>query len=392
MRKQLCTLPKISFMALTMLVIIMSSRYAYTAQVTLSWDPNSESDLMGYRIFSRTEYQDYDYYNTYWEGMETTCTLYDLDDNTIYYFVARAFDTEGNESADSNEVVYQPDHNNAQPLAEAGPGQTVNEGATVLLDGSNSSDPDDGIFAHQWTQLSGVAVTLSDPTSSQPTFTAPDVGPDGASLTFRLTVTDNGGLQATDTCIVNVTWENEPPVANAGTDQTVFEGNSILLDGSNSSDPDDGIFAHQWTQLSGVAVTLSDPTSSQPTFTTPDVGPDGASLTFQLTVTDNGGLQATDSCSVNVSAIVEDNYDIVTIINLEYLARRRRLNVNAASTHSGSATLTAMAHYGSTTEVLGILKYRVKSDIYKGSFGRVKVKPDAVTVESSLGGSEVGHP
>jgi hypothetical protein len=51
-----------------------------------------------------------------------------------------------------------------------------------------------------------------------------------------------------------------------------------------------------------------------------------------------------------------------------------------------------MAHYGSTTEVLGILKYRVKSDIYKGSFGRVKVKPDAVTVESSLGGSEVGHP
>ncbi|MFO7556314.1 MAG: hypothetical protein R6W88_14010 [Desulfobacterales bacterium] len=45
-----------------------------------------------------------------------------------------------------------------------------------------------------WTQAGGTGVTLSDPTSFQPTFKAPDVGPEGAVLTFDLTVTDTGGL------------------------------------------------------------------------------------------------------------------------------------------------------------------------------------------------------
>ena len=52
----------------------------------------------------------------------------------------------------------------------------------------------------------------------QSSFTTPDVGPDGAMLTFRLTVTDSGDLQSVDTTIVNVSWVNETPGADAGTD------------------------------------------------------------------------------------------------------------------------------------------------------------------------------
>jgi hypothetical protein len=198
-------------------------------------------------------------------------------------------------------VMLQNSEINEPPTADAGPDQAVNEGNIVILNGSNSSDPDDGIASYLWEQTSGITVTLSDPTAVQPTFTAPDVGPDGASLTFQLTVTDNGGLQDTDTCIVNVTSDNEPPTADAGPDQTVGEGAPVTLDGSNSSDPDDGIASYLWEQTSGITVTLSDPTAVQPTFIAPDVGPDGASLTFQLTVTDNGGLQDTDTCIVNVT-------------------------------------------------------------------------------------------
>ena len=192
---------------------------------------------------------------------------------------------------------------NLPPTANAGPDQTVNEGVTVTLDGSNSSDPDGNISSYQWTQISGSSVTLSSSTAAQPTFTVPNVGPSGESLTFQLTVTDSGGLQSTDTSIVNVSWVNLPPTADAGPDQTVIAGDTVILDGFNSTDPDDGIASYLWTQTGGTPVTLSNTAAVQPTFTAPDVGPSGASLTFQLTVTDSGGLQSTASCIVTVSSV-----------------------------------------------------------------------------------------
>lgn len=94
---------------------------------------------------------------------------------------------------------------NQLPDADAGQDQTVIEGTTVTLDGSNSSGHDDEIISYQWEQTAGTPVTLSDPTTAQPTFTAPDVGLDGEALTFQLTVTDNSDLQDADTCIVNIT-------------------------------------------------------------------------------------------------------------------------------------------------------------------------------------------
>jgi hypothetical protein len=192
---------------------------------------------------------------------------------------------------------------NQPPTADAGPDQTVYEGMTVILNGSNSSDQDGTIAAYQWTQTAGTSVTLDDTTAAQPTFTAPNVGVGGESLTFELAVADNGGLENVDTCIVNVTFDNQPPTADAGTDQTVDEGDTVTLDGSNSSDPDpgDSIASYLWTQAAGTLVTLSDATAVQPTFISPQVGPDGESFTFHLTVVDNGGLQATDTCIVNVT-------------------------------------------------------------------------------------------
>jgi predicted RNA-binding protein with TRAM domain len=190
---------------------------------------------------------------------------------------------------------------NLPPTADAGPDQAVNEGVTVALDGSNSTDPDFDISSYQWTQTAGTQVTLSSTTAVQPTFTSPNVGPSGASLTFQLRVIDSGGLQSTDTCIVNVSWINLPPTADAGPDQAVNEGDTVTLDSSNSTDPDNGIASYLWTQIGGTPVTLSNTTAVQPTFTAPDVGPSGESLTFQLTVTDSGGLQSTNTCMVDIS-------------------------------------------------------------------------------------------
>src|SRR5210317_488553 len=79
----------------------------------------------------------------------------------------------------------------AQVQPDAGPDQTVNEGDTVTLDGSNSSHRK-LIIGYFWQQTGGSpSVTLKNANMAKASFTAPQVGPAGTSLTFQLTVTYN---------------------------------------------------------------------------------------------------------------------------------------------------------------------------------------------------------
>lgn len=189
---------------------------------------------------------------------------------------------------------------NQAPVADAGPDQKVDEGQAVTLNGLNSTDADDGIAEFQWYQIQGDEVALSGADQGQASFTAPDVDESGESLVFELHVTDYAGETTVDTCIVNVTWVNEPPRADAGQAQTVNEGDVVTLSGTDSSDPDDGIVQYTWQQTQGPAVILSDSASAVTSFTAPDTDSEGASLAFQLTVTDAGGLQDTAACLVTV--------------------------------------------------------------------------------------------
>ena len=280
-------------------IISVSVREAQAADITLAWDQNPETDIEGYRVYvgsyssDRTMAIDI--------GNYTTCVIGDLEPGKTYFFAATAYNTAGLESDFSDEITATVSAANQAPIADAGPGQTVTEGVLVTLNGLNSSDPDGEITSYEWTQISGPFIPLSDPSAATPSFTAPDTDVEGMTLSFRLTVTDAGGLQSTDTCIVNITWQNEAPQADAGPDQTISELTAITLNGLASSDPDDGIASYHWIQLSGPYVTLSSTTSALTSFTTPDAGSDGTTLTFQLTVTDGCGLQSSDTCIVNVT-------------------------------------------------------------------------------------------
>ncbi len=90
---------------------------------------------------------------------------------------------------------------------------------------------------------------------------------------------------------------NVPPVANAGTAQTVNGGAQVTLNGTASADSDGSIASYSWTQTAGTGVTLSSTTVSQPTFTAPAVS---TTLTFSLTVTDNRGTPSAAS-TVNIT-------------------------------------------------------------------------------------------
>ncbi len=90
-----------------------------------------------------------------------------------------------------------------------------------------------------------------------------------------------------------------PPVADAGADRTVVTGGSVTLDGSGSTDPvGNSIGAFNWTQTGGTSVTLADSTSATPSFTAPSTT---GTLTFQVEVTDDQGLSATDTVAIEVA-------------------------------------------------------------------------------------------
>ena len=88
------------------LVLCFSPIPAFSADVTLAWNPNMEEDLAGYRIYYGTASGDYDY--TLELRNQTEYTVTELEEGLLYYFVATAYDLSWNESDYSDEVVYAP--------------------------------------------------------------------------------------------------------------------------------------------------------------------------------------------------------------------------------------------------------------------------------------------
>jgi hypothetical protein len=97
---------------------------------------------------------------------------------------------------------------NHQPIADAGSARTVDEGVTVILNGSGSSDPDNDPLTFAWTQIVGSTVILSDSTAANPTFTAPS-GAD--TLRFQLIVNDGEVNSDPDMVTITVLASNDPP-------------------------------------------------------------------------------------------------------------------------------------------------------------------------------------
>lgn len=93
---------------------------------------------------------------------------------------------------------------------------------------------------------------------------------------------------------------NQAPVANAGPDQTVMQGDVVTLSGAGSFDPDGSPITYQWTKTGGPAVTLSGADTATATFTTSE----SATYTFSLTVNDGVATSEPDIVIVVAQSIV----------------------------------------------------------------------------------------
>jgi hypothetical protein len=89
-----------------------------------------------------------------------------------------------------------------------------------------------------------------------------------------------------------------PPIANAGPNQVVTAGSTVILNGSNSRAPNGIILAYSWKQLpTSAQSTLSGVNTPVWQFIAPNVTAD-TPLRFQLNVTDNLGQVGTTFINV----------------------------------------------------------------------------------------------
>lgn len=190
-------------------------------------------------------------------------------------------------------------HENQSPIANAGPDQTIPlTSDNVVVDGSASSDPDGTIISYKWTKIAGNhSAAILQPDSRQTAIKQLTQG----IYQIELNVTDDKGASARDTIRISVgtSGENQPPVANAGPDQTlILPVSYCTINGSYSYDPDGIITSYQWSKISGPYSFVIHPTQipSQNNVT----GFTEGVYQFELKITDNGGLTAIDTVQVTV--------------------------------------------------------------------------------------------
>lgn len=203
----------------------------------------------------------------------------------VYVVTLNVTDAAGNWATDTVVVTVR---DVMPPLPDAGPDIDVDQHASLTLDAAGSTD-DVGIVSFVWTFREGEADVVLEGRVATHAFDV--VG----EYNVTLTVADAAGNSASDGLVVRVR-DIEPPVAVAGADRTVVEGDRLTLDATASHD-NVGIVGYVWTvigdagteTLTGAVVAVS---TSRP-----------GTLRIELRATDAAGNSANDTLEVRVLAL-----------------------------------------------------------------------------------------
>src|SRR4029078_4057326 len=138
--------------------------------------------------------------------------------------------------------------------------------------------------------------TITSPIAASTTVTGLIQG----TYQFKLDVTDVDGATTSATVQVTVNAANVPPIAGAGTNQTIkLPVNTVTLNGSGS-DPDGTTVTYAWSKVAGSPAggTISSPTAASTTVTSLIQG----TYQFKLDVTDVDGATTSATVQVTVNA------------------------------------------------------------------------------------------
>ncbi|AMR31342.1 hypothetical protein A0256_07850 [Mucilaginibacter sp. PAMC 26640] len=205
---------------------------------------------------------------------------------------------QGCESKGGTDVVIKP-----KTVITVSDEQTICRGSNTNISASAANAD-----SYSWLPVTG----LSDPASPSPI-----AGPDVTTV-YTVTVTGVNGCTSTAQVTVNVI---DAPVANAGKDRKMSEGQSIQLEGSATG----SILSYLWSP----ADYLDNPNSLTPTASPVN------DITYTLTVT------SANNCGINTSSVFIRVYKKVTIPNSftpNSDGKNDTWNIEALETYAQSTT------------------------------------------------------
>lgn len=255
---------------------------------------------------------------------------------------------------------------NGMPVADAGSDETVVVDTQVELNGTLSTD-DVGIVSYSWNFTDGGNGYTVAGEVQQWTFAT--IG----DHLVTLTVTDGAGHQSISNAVITVV-PDEPPVANAGPDQSGIDEDTIVtFDGSGSYD-DVGVAEYNWTIIELGENVLG--VSPQYNFTEP------GTYRVNLTVTDTIGQQSIPDqmivTVIDVTAPMADaGFDAIVNVGVA-----TNFDGSGSTDNVGIVNYTWTFTYGATTvTIYGMTSSVVFPDL--GSYTITLTVRDAVGLSDS---------
>ena len=241
-KPELSSLHALFFISLVALILFISTTNVYSAQVTLAWDPNTEPDLAGHKIYSGSTSGNYD--SNIDIGNRTSYTIPNVTEGQTYYFVVTAYDTFSNESGYSAEVAY------TVPILDLTAPSTPTSLQAATISTSqinlswNASSDNIGVTGYRIYRDSTQIATTSN-TTYQDTGLSP-------STTYSYTVSaydaaGNVSGQSSASVATTLTLSgNNPPVLNTIANIIVNEGATVTLN-PTATDPDEDTLTFSYT-------------------------------------------------------------------------------------------------------------------------------------------------
>jgi PKD repeat protein len=216
------------------------------------------------------------------------------------------------------DLIEQTEGCKLPPVADAGGPYTVDEGGSIPLDGSASTDPDGGPITYEWDfDYDDITFDVDASGSSTPTFSAAGLdGPSAVTVAVRVTNDEN----ESDIDDAEVTVNNVAPVIGSVTGDIIDEDGTATVSGTFSDvgttdsftvtidwgegAPEDFVYAVGSTGFSETHQYLDD----NPSGTASD------NYDITVTVTDDDGGSASDS---SADVVVNNIAPVVGVITVD---------------------------------------------------------------------------